>query len=83
MRINAARRELRIKVVYYGAGVSGKTTNLTRLHQTYPEHQRGDFIQLDTETERTLFFDYFPLSLGVAGSYRVRVDYFTVPGQSF
>ena len=83
MRVNQIRRELCLKIVYYGPGLSGKTTNLIRLHQTYPQHQRGDLVQLDTETERTLFFDYFPLSMGNIGGYRVKVDFFTVPGQSF
>jgi len=83
MRVNQAQRVLQFKIVYYGPGLSGKTTNLVKLHQTYPEHQRGDLIQLDTETERTLFFDYFPLSMGSIGGFRTRVDFFTVPGQSF
>lgn len=83
MRVNQTRRELCLKIVYYGPGLSGKTTNLIRLHQTYPQHQRGDLVQLDTESERTLFFDYFPLSIGNIGGYRVKVDFFTVPGQSF
>lgn len=83
MRVNQLRRELCLKIVYYGPGLSGKTTNLVRLHQTYPHHQRGDLVQLDTETERTLFFDYFPLSMGNIGGFRVKVDFFTVPGQSF
>ena len=83
MRVNQAQRVLCIKIVYYGPGLSGKTTNLVKLHQTYPEHQRGDLIQLDTETERTLFFDYFPVALSSIGGFRVRIDFFTVPGQSF
>jgi len=83
MRVNHAQRLLGFKIVYYGPGLSGKTTNLVKLHQSYPEHQRGDLIQLDTETERTLFFDYFPLSMGMIGGFRTRVDFFTVPGQSF
>lgn len=83
MRVNQAQRVLCLKIVYYGPGLSGKTTNLVKLHQTYPEHQRGDLIQLDTETERTLFFDYFPLSMGTIGGFRTKVDFFTVPGQSF
>lgn len=83
MRVNQAQRVLQFKVVYYGPGLSGKTTNLVKLHQTYPEHQRGDLIQLDTESERTLFFDYFPLSMGSIGGFKTRVDFFTVPGQSF
>ncbi len=83
MRINAAKRTLSVKVVYYGPGMSGKTTNLQALHRQFPDRQRGALVQLDTETERTLFFDYFPLSLGELGGYRVKVDFFTVPGQSF
>ena len=73
MRVNLAQRVLCLKIVYYGPGMSGKTTNLVRLHQTYPDHQRGDLVQLDTETERTLFFDYFPLSMGQIGGYRTKV----------
>jgi len=83
MRLNAAQRELSLKIVYYGWGLSGKTTNLSHLHGSYPEEQRGRLLQLDTETERTLFFDYFPLHLGQIGGYRLKFDFFTVPGQSF
>ena len=83
MRVNQSRRQLCFKIVYYGPGLSGKTTNLVQLHQAYPAHQRGDLIQLDTETERTLFFDYFPLSMGSIGGFQTKVDFFTVPGQSF
>lgn len=83
MRINATRREMSLKIVYYGPGLSGKTTNLSKLHDVCPPGQRGRLVQLDTETERTLFFDYFPLSLGTASGYKIKVDYFTVPGQSF
>ncbi len=83
MRLNAAQHVLSLKIVYYGPGLSGKTTNLQQLHQGYPEDQRGRFIQLDTETERTLFFDYFPLQMGQIGGYKVKFDFFTVPGQSF
>lgn len=83
MRINTRKRELRLKIVFYGPGMSGKTTNLVRLHTSYPAEVRGDLIQLDTDTERTLFFDYFPLAFGEVGGYRIKVDFFTVPGQSF
>jgi signal recognition particle receptor subunit beta len=83
MRVNAAKRSMSLKVVYYGPGLGGKTTNLQLLHQQVPEKQRGAMLQLDTETERTLFFDYFPLSLGTIGGYKLKVDFFTVPGQSF
>ncbi|MCB9675657.1 MAG: gliding-motility protein MglA [Alphaproteobacteria bacterium] len=83
MRLNSLKRTLSVKIVYYGPGLCGKTTNLEALHRQFPERQRGAMLQLDTETERTLFFDYFPLSLGTLGGYRVKVDFFTVPGQSF
>jgi mutual gliding-motility protein MglA len=83
MRINRRRNEIGIKIVYYGPGLSGKTTNLEWLHRRLPNDRRGDLIQLATETERTLFFDYFPYSLGSSGEYAIKVDFFTVPGQSF
>ena len=83
MRLNPLKRTLSVKIVYYGPGLCGKTTNLEMLHRQFPEKQRGAMLQLDTETERTLFFDYFPLSLGTLGGFRVKVDFFTVPGQSF
>lgn len=82
-QFNRARREIALKIVYYGPGLSGKTTNLEQLHGRYPQAQRGKLVKLDTELERTLFFDYFPGSLGTVRDYRVRVDYFTVPGQSY
>ena len=83
MRIQAAKRLLTVKMVYYGPGLGGKTTNLACLHERFPSTQRGEMLQLDTDTERTLFFDYFPMVLGRIGGYRVKVDFFTVPGQSF
>ncbi len=83
MRLNPQKRTLSVKIVYDGPGLCGKTTNLEMLHRQFPDKQRGAMLQLDTETERTLFFDYFPLSLGTLGGYRVKVDFFTVPGQSF
>ncbi|MCA8957473.1 MAG: GTPase domain-containing protein, partial [Planctomycetes bacterium] len=75
--------EINCKIVYYGPGLCGKTTNLEALHRQFPERQRGAMLQLDTETERTLFFDYFPVVLGRIAGFRVKVDFFTVPGQSF
>lgn len=83
MRVHAAKRLLIVKVVYYGPGLSGKTTNLVQLHEQFQTSQRGALVKLDTETERTLFFDYFPAVLGRIGGFRVKVDFFTVPGQSF
>jgi hypothetical protein len=83
MRIQAAKRLMTLKVVYYGPGLSGKTTNLATLHRVKNDRQRGALVQLDTESERTLFFDYFPVVLGRIGGFDVKVDFFTVPGQSF
>ena len=82
-RLNAEQKLLTLKVVYVGPGLSGKTTNLNKLHAEYPEAARGDLVQLDTEKERTLFFDYFPAQLGEIGGYRLKADFFTVPGQAF
>lgn len=82
-RINRSTRTLALKIVYYGAGLSGKTTNLKHLHASYPDSARGELLTLDTEGERTLFFDYFESSLGSLGGYRLKADFFTVPGQSF
>ena len=83
VRVNARTKEVTVKIVYYGPGLSGKTTNLQYLHERYPSKQRGELVKLDTESERTLFFDYFPATLGTLRGYQIRVDYLTVPGQSF
>ncbi|MCB9744081.1 MAG: gliding-motility protein MglA [Alphaproteobacteria bacterium] len=81
--LNHRRKRLRLKILYMGPGRSGKTTNLVHLHETFPTTRRGDLIRLDTEQERTLFFDYFPGDLGQLRGLSVSVDFFTVPGQSF
>lgn len=81
--IDRERRRIRIRVVYYGPGLSGKTTNLQVLHRKFPQQTRGELVQLDTENERTLFFDYFPAHLGQIQGFSVQVDFFSVPGQSF
>ncbi|MCB9791413.1 MAG: GTPase domain-containing protein [Alphaproteobacteria bacterium] len=83
MRINAKNRTLTLKAVYYGPGMSGKTTNLRSIHRRLPANAKGELIQLATEDERTLFFDYCPIWLGRLGDYRLRVHLFSVPGQSF
>lgn len=83
MRVHAARRVIVLKVVYYGPGLGGKTTNLRQLHAELRGPARGELIQLDTEQERTLFFDYFPMDYGNLVGFGVKVDLFTVPGQSF
>jgi signal recognition particle receptor subunit beta len=83
VKIHASQRLMTLKVVYYGPGLSGKTTNLRQLHGKFGAGQRGALVQLDTETERTLFFDYFPVVIGEIRGFRLKVDLFTVPGQSF
>lgn len=81
--INYQQREIAFKIVYYGPGLSGKTTNLMYIHRTLDPGHRGDIVVLDTEEERTLFFDFFPLELGRIEGYSVRFNMYTVPGQVF
>src|SRR5690349_24168736 len=79
--INVATKEIHCKLVYYGPGLSGKTTNLKYIYSTVPGQARGDLLSIDTETERTLFFDFLPLDLGKVHGYQVRFHLYTVPGQ--
>jgi mutual gliding-motility protein MglA len=79
--INIAKREISCKVVYYGIGLSGKTTNLHYIHRTVNPHDVGEMVSIDTETERTLYFDLLPLELGLVHGFRVRFQLYTVPGQ--
>lgn len=79
--VNVGAREIHCKIVYYGTGQSGKTTNLVRLHQDVPEPSRGDLLSIATEGERTLFFDFLPLDLGMVEGFQVRFHLYTVPGQ--
>jgi signal recognition particle receptor subunit beta len=81
--INFAAREINCKIVYYGAGLGGKTTNLQHIYQTTAEQQKGKMISLATETERTLFFDFLPLDLGAVRGFKTRIHLYTVPGQVF
>jgi signal recognition particle receptor subunit beta len=81
--INFAAREINCKIVYYGPGLGGKTTNLQLIHQRTGEKQKGKMISLATETERTLFFDFLPLDLGRVRGFRTRFHLYTVPGQVF
>ena len=76
-------RELYCKIVYYGPGLCGKTTNVEKLHAGAPTQSRGNLVSLKTESERTLFFDFLPLELGKLRGYRVRLHLYTVPGQIF
>jgi mutual gliding-motility protein MglA len=81
--INFAAREINCKVVYYGPGLGGKTTNLQHIYDKTGEKSRGKMISLATETDRTLFFDFLPLDLGTVRGFRTRFHLYTVPGQVF
>ena len=80
---NYATRELSAKVVYYGPGLSGKTTNIEMVHRLLRPEQKGRLISLPTETDRTLFFDFLPLDLGQIKGFKVRFHLYTVPGQVY
>src|SRR5262245_39329755 len=75
--------QMTAKIVYYGPGLCGKTTNLQAIHQRTAPQSRGDMVSLETETDRTLFFDLLPLDVGVIGGMKVRLQLYTVPGQVF
>ncbi|WP_305042328.1 GTP-binding protein [Geoalkalibacter sp.] len=81
--INYASREINCKIVYYGPGLCGKTTNLQHIYQKTAPEAKGKMISLATETERTLFFDFLPLALGEIRGFKVRFHLYTVPGQVF
>ncbi|WP_425145868.1 GTP-binding protein [Deinococcus sp.] len=81
--INFAGREINCKIVYYGPGMSGKTTNLKHVFSRVPGHLRGEMVSLATEDERTLFFDFLPLDLGSVQGFKTRFHLYTVPGQVF
>ena len=79
--INYALREVTCKLVYYGTGMGGKTTNLAYIHRQLPAQVRGDLISLESADERTLFFDFMALDLGSVQGFRTRFSLYTVPGQ--
>src|SRR4029078_1303299 len=79
--INVAAREIHGKIVYYGPGLCGKTTNLQYIHGKIPSGSKGDLLSIATETERTLFFDFLPLDLGKGQALTVRFTLYTVAGQ--
>jgi len=81
--INYASREINCKIVYYGPGLCGKTTNLQFVYQKTAPEAKGKMISLATETERTLFFDFLPLMLGEIRGFKTRFHLYTVPGQVF
>ena len=81
--INYSSREINCKIVYYGPGLCGKTTNLQYIYGRTSPDAKGKMISLATETERTLFFDFLPLSLGEIRGFKTRFHLYTVPGQVF
>jgi signal recognition particle receptor subunit beta len=81
--INFAAKEINCKVVYYGPGLGGKTTNLQFIYDKTNRERRGKMISLATETERTLFFDFLPLDVGTVRGFKTRFHLYTVPGQVF
>ena len=81
--INHRAREIHFKIVYYGPGLGGKTTNLRCLYERLPAERRGRMISIATDHERTLFFDFLPIDLGEVAGLKTRFHLYTVPGQSY
>jgi len=81
--VNFTTREITCKIVYYGPGRSGKTTNLHYIYGRVPESRRGRMVSLATQTDRTLFFDFLPLDLGIISGFTTRFQLYTVPGQVY
>jgi len=83
VQINFARREVNCKIVYYGPGLSGKTTNLEKVHEFAPKEHCGKLTSIATEGDRTLFFDFMPLNIGTVAGMNTKFQLYTVPGQTF
>ncbi|MEK7703158.1 MAG: GTPase domain-containing protein [Nitrospirota bacterium] len=81
--VNYSGKEINCRIVYYGPGLCGKTTNLSYIYKRTSPESKGKLISLATETERTLFFDFLPLSLGAINGFKIRFHLYTVPGQVF
>jgi GTPase SAR1 family protein len=81
--VNFTTREITCKLVYYGPGRCGKTTNLLYIHGRVPEDRRGNMVSLATQSDRTLFFDFLPLELGMISGFTTRFQLYTVPGQVY
>src|SRR5256714_2200276 len=81
--VNYATREITCKIVYYGPGRSGKTTNLHHIYGQVPDDRKGKMVSLATQTDRTLFFDFLPLDLGTISGFVTRFQLYTVPGQVY
>ena len=83
VQINFALREVNCKIVYYGPGLGGKTTNVQYIYERSAQPNKGKLISLATESDRTLFFDFMPLELGTIRGFRTRFHLYTVPGQVY
>ena len=81
--INYSTKEINCKVIYFGPGLSGKTTNVQYIYEHTQQDQKGKLVTLSTENERTLFFDFLPLSVGEVRGYKTRFHLYTIPGQTF
>tara|TARA_Y100000590_G_scaffold469387_1_gene656697 strand:- start:786 stop:1373 length:588 start_codon:yes stop_codon:yes gene_type:complete len=81
--INHSTKEINCKIIYYGAGLCGKTTNVQYVFEKTNEDQKGKLVTLSTENERTLFFDFLPLDVGDVRGYKTRFHLYTIPGQTF
>jgi len=79
--LNLKKRQIECKIVYYGPGRCGKTTNMEHIYKTYTKQVTGDMVSIDTEGDRTLFFDFLPMGFGEIKGFDVRVQVYTVPGQ--
>src|SRR6187455_1192685 len=80
---NYATMQMAAKIVYYGPGLCGKTTNLHHIYTKPSPQSRGEMVSLETETDRTLFFDLLPIDVGVIGGFKTRLQLYTIPGQVF
>jgi signal recognition particle receptor subunit beta len=80
-QLNLEAREITLKVVYYGPALSGKTTNLRQIHARLAAGMRGEMVTLDTQDDRTLYFDFLPVEFGAEGEFKIKLKLFTVPGQ--
>ena len=83
VQINFALKEVNCKIVFYGPGMSGKTTNLEIVHEKAPEENKGELTSISTDGDRTLFFDFMPLDLGNVAGMRTKFQLYTVPGQVY
>jgi signal recognition particle receptor subunit beta len=81
--VNYSTREITCKIVYYGPGRSGKTTNLHYIYGQVPSDRKGKMVSLATQTDRTLFFDFLPLDLGMISGFTTKIQLYTVPGQIY